>query len=203
MSARKRVAVLASGRGSNLQALIEAARAPGYPAQVALVVTNVPGADALEKAKAAGIETAELPHARYPTRAEYDRALAALLQSKGIDIVVLAGFMRLLGPDFLHPFAGRVLNIHPALLPAFPGMHAQRQAFEYGVKVAGCTAHFVDEGTDTGPIIAQTVVPVLDGDDEAALSARILVEEHKLLPQVVGWVAEGRVTVQGRRVRVA
>jgi phosphoribosylglycinamide formyltransferase-1 len=202
VTSRKRAAVLVSGTGSNLQALIDAAQWPDYPAEIALVVSNVPGVMALERARRAGIEAIELPHRQFATRLEFDRALLELLLARGVEILCLAGFMRLLGPDLLRPFAGRVINIHPSLLPAFPGMHAQRQALEYGVKVAGCTVHFVDEGTDTGPVIAQAAVAVLGSDDETSLTERILKEEHRLYPLVLGWVAEGRVQLEGRRVHL-
>jgi phosphoribosylglycinamide formyltransferase 1 len=144
-----------------------------------------------------------LDHRGHDDRAAFDRALIAALREHGVDLVVLAGFMRLLGREFLAAFPRRVVNIHPALLPAFPGMHAQAQAFHYGVKVTGCSVHFVDEGTDSGPIIAQSVVPVLDDDDEEKLRLRILAEEHRLLPKVIRAIAEGRVSGDGRRVRVA
>jgi phosphoribosylglycinamide formyltransferase-1 len=141
-------------------------------------------------------------HRQYPVRDEFDRALVAAMEPHAIDLVVLAGFMRLLGSSFLGRYGGHVINIHPALLPAFPGVHAQRQAAAYGVKVSGCTVHFVEAGVDSGPVIAQAAVPVRDDDDEASLTARILVEEHRLLPYVVRALAEGRVSADGRRVRV-
>jgi len=200
---RTRLAVLASGAGSNLQALLDACALPGFPAQVVLVVSDVPTARALERARAAGISAEVLEPRGFPERAAYDAALAALLQVRGVEAVCLAGFMRLLGPRFLAAFPQRVLNVHPALLPAFPGLHAARQALAAGVKLAGCTVHFVDEGVDTGPIAAQAAVPVLDGDDEAALQARIQAEEHRLYPEVVRALCEGRLRVEGRRVAVA
>jgi len=197
------VGVLASGSGTNLEALIAAAaRGELGPARIAAVGVNVPGCGALERAARNGIATFVLDHKAFASREGFDAALVETLRQHQVELVVLAGFMRLLTPVFLAAFPQRVVNIHPALLPAFPGTHAQEQAFAYGVKVSGCTVHFVDGGTDTGPIIAQTVVPVLDGDDEESLKARILVEEHKLLPAVVRAVAEGRVSVEGRRVRV-
>jgi phosphoribosylglycinamide formyltransferase-1 len=170
--------------GSNLQALLDAARAPGDPAQVVVVVSNLPGVFALERARIAGVDAVELSHRGYPDRAAYDSALCRIL------------------PGLLRPFGGRIINIHPALLPSFPGTQGVRQALQHGAKISGCTVHFVDEGTDTGPIIAQAAVPVLDSDDESSLSARIQAEEHHLLPRVVRWLAEGRVRVEGRRVRV-
>jgi phosphoribosylglycinamide formyltransferase-1 len=197
------VGVLASGSGTNLQALIAAAaRGDLGPARLAAVGVNVPGCGALQRAADAGIATFVLDHKTFASRETFDAALIETLRRHQVELVVLAGFMRLLTPAFLAAFPQRVVNIHPALLPAFPGTHAQRQAFAYGVKVSGCTVHLVDSGTDTGPIIAQAVVPVLDGDDEESLRGRILVEEHRLLPSVVRAIAEGRVTVDGRRVTV-
>jgi phosphoribosylglycinamide formyltransferase-1 len=197
------VGVLASGGGTNLQALIgAAARGELGPARLAVVGVNVPGCGALERAEKAGIATFVLDHKAFPSREAFDAALVETLRQHRVELVVLAGFMRLLTPAFLAAFPHRVVNIHPALLPAFPGTHAQEQALTYGVKVSGCTVHFVDSGTDTGPIIAQTAVPVLEGDDEESLRERILVEEHRLLPAVVRAIAEGRVSVEGRVVRV-
>ncbi|HSP80137.1 MAG TPA: phosphoribosylglycinamide formyltransferase [Myxococcaceae bacterium] len=200
MSGRLKLGVLVSGSGSNLQALLDASARPDFPAEVAVVVSNVPTAFALERARRAGVAAVVLEHKAFGSRAEFEKALAEVLEEAGVELVCLAGFMRLLGADFLARFKGRVLNIHPSLLPAFPGLHAQRQALEHGVKVAGCTVHFVDPGMDTGPIIAQAAVPVLPGDDEATLSARILREEHRLYPLVVRLVAEGAVRQEGRRV---
>ncbi len=200
MSGRMKLGVLVSGSGSNLQALLDACARPGFPAEVAMVVSNVPTAFALERAKKAGVPTVVLEHKAFGSRADFEKVLVGALESAGVEWVCLAGFMRLLGTDFLGRFAGKVLNIHPSLLPAFPGLHAQRQALERGVKVAGCTVHFVDPGMDTGPIIAQAVVPVLPGDDEAALTARILKEEHRLYPLVVKLVATGAVRLEGGRV---
>jgi len=199
-----KVGVLASGSGTNLQALLDAAaRGELGPAALAVVGVNVPGCRALGRAQEAELPTFVLDHRAFPSRAAFDSALGDALQRHGVQLVVLAGFMRLLGAEFLARFPGGVINIHPALLPAFPGVHAQRQAADAGVKLAGCTVHFVDSGVDSGPIIAQAAVPVLDGDDEATLGARILTEEHRLLPAVVRAMAEGRVHVEGRRVRIA
>ncbi|MFE8597185.1 phosphoribosylglycinamide formyltransferase [Archangium violaceum] len=200
MSGRTKLGVLVSGSGSNLQALLDACAKPDFPAEVALVVSNVPTAFALERAKKAGVPSVVLEHKAFGSRADFEKALVEKLVSAGVEWVCLAGFMRLLGVDFLGHFAGRVLNIHPSLLPAFTGLHAQRQALERGVKVAGCTVHFVDPGMDTGPIIAQAAVPVLPGDDEAALTARILKEEHRLYPLVVKLVTTGVVRLEGGRV---
>lgn len=198
-----KVGVLASGSGTNLQALIDAQSAGAlHPARLVVAGANVPGCGALARARKAGLPTFCVEHRQHAARADFDRALASELGAHGVELVVLAGFMRLLTDEFLSAFPGRIVNIHPALLPAFPGTHAQRQAVEYGVKVSGCTVHFVDGGTDTGPIIAQAAVPVLDDDDEERLRARILVEEHRLLPAMVRAIAEGRVQVSGRRVRL-
>jgi phosphoribosylglycinamide formyltransferase-1 len=201
-AARARLGVLVSGSGSNLQALLDACAQADYPAEVVCVVSNVPAAFALERARRAGVPTVVLEHKAFASRADFDRALREELRKAGVEWVCLAGFMRLLGVDFLAGFPGRVLNIHPSLLPAFSGLHAQRQALERGVKIAGCTVHFVDAGTDTGPIIAQAAVPVLPGDDEASLSARILMEEHRLYPLAVRLAVTGKVAMEGARTRV-
>jgi phosphoribosylglycinamide formyltransferase-1 len=196
--------VLASGSGTNLQSLIDHwQKGTLAPAELIVVGANLPTAGAIERARQAGISTFVLSHKDFATREEFDRALVAELRGRGIELVVLAGFMRVLTPVFLDAFPHRVVNIHPALLPSFPGVHGQKQALDYGVKLAGCTVHFVDAGTDTGPIIGQSAVPVLPDDTEDTLRDRILVEEHRLLPAVVRAVAAGQVTVEGRRVRVA
>ena len=198
-----RTGVLASGSGTNLQSLIDTwKRGELRPAELVAVGANIAGCLALERAGKAGIDTFLLSHKAFATREDFDRALVAELRSRSVELVVLAGFMRVLTPVFLGAFPQRVINIHPALLPAFPGTHAQKQALDYGVKLAGCTVHFVDAGTDTGPIIAQAAVPVLPGDDENSLRQRILAEEHRLLPAVVRAVASGHVTIEGRRVHI-
>lgn len=198
-----RVGVLASGSGSNLQALIDAGtRGDLGPAHVAVVGVNVPGCGAVARAEKAGVPHFVVDHKRYPVRLDFDHAVIEALRGHAVDLVVLAGFMRLVTPALLAAFPQRIINIHPALLPAFPGLHAQKQAFASGVKLAGCTVHFVDEGTDSGPIIAQAAVPRLDDDDEERLRLRILAEEHHLLPAVVRAIAEGRVSSEGRRVRI-
>jgi phosphoribosylglycinamide formyltransferase-1 len=188
--------VLVSGGGTNLQAILDAVAAGTLDASIAVVISNVPGAGALARAEKARVPVVVLDHRAYADRASFDAAIVQELEQRGVDYVVLAGFMRLITPTLLDAFPMRVINVHPALLPAFPGVNAQAQALRYGVRVAGCTVHFVDAGTDTGPIIAQAVVPVLDGDDEHALKERILVQEHALLPQVLQWCAEGRVTLE-------
>jgi phosphoribosylglycinamide formyltransferase-1 len=200
-----RLGVLVSGSGTNLQALLDAIAAKTLDAEIAVVVSNVPTAKALDRARGAGIATAVVEHAKFSNRGAFDAALVEALTSHECDYVVLAGFMRLVTPVLLDAFPMRVVNVHPALLPAFPGVHAQEQALRYGVRVTGCTIHFVDAGTDTGPIIAQEIVPVLDDDDDASLTARILAKEHALLPAALQWIAEGRVSVEtsaGARARV-
>ncbi|HEY4392618.1 MAG TPA: phosphoribosylglycinamide formyltransferase [Polyangia bacterium] len=197
------VGVLVSGSGTNLQALIDrGTRNELGPARLAVVGCNVPDCAALQRARLAGLPTFIVDHRDHPERASFDRALVEALRAHQVDLVVLAGFMRVLSGELLDAFPGRVVNIHPALLPAFPGVHGVRQAYDAAVKVAGCTVHFVDRGVDTGPIIAQTAVPVLEDDDDEALRARILAEEHRLLPAVVRAIAERRVVIEGRRVRV-
>jgi phosphoribosylglycinamide formyltransferase-1 len=198
-----KVGVLVSGRGSNLQALIDAAAAPEYPARIACVISNLPGVFALERARAAGIPALVVPHrteAGLKNRMQFEEELIEALA--GVEWVCLAGFMRVLTGHFLDHFKGRVLNIHPALLPAFPGLHGPRQALEAGVTQAGVTVHLVDSGVDTGPILAQGSVPVLEGDTEESLGARILKLEHRLYPMCLRWAVEGRVSVEGRKARV-
>lgn len=198
-----KIGVLVSGNGSNLQAIIDRIEDGTLPARIACVISNKADAFALERARRHGITPHVLDHRAHAGREAYDAALVELLNSHGVGLVVLAGFMRIVTPVLLGAFPHAVLNIHPALLPAFPGLHAQRQALQYGVKVSGCTVHFVDEGTDTGPIIIQAVVPVLDDDSEETLSARIQKEEHRIYPEVVNLFAQGRLTVVGRKVVVA
>jgi phosphoribosylglycinamide formyltransferase-1 len=199
---RLRVGVLVSGNGSNLQALIDACAAPDYPGRVAVVISNNAAAPALRRAEEANIPAVVLEHGSFATREQFEDALLEALEHHEVELLCLAGFMRILSSRFLRLFAGQVLNIHPALLPSFPGLHAPRQALAHGVKISGCTVHFVDAGTDTGPIVVQSAVPVLPGDDEASLAARILKEEHRIYPLAVRWVAEGAVSLQGRLVRL-
>lgn len=199
--------VLVSGSGTNLQAILDAIAAGTLTARVAVVVSNVPGVAALDRARAAGVDGVVMDHKTFADRRAFDAAVIEVLRSRGVELVVLAGFMRIVTDVLLDAFPLRIVNVHPALLPAFPGVHAQRQALDYGVRVTGCTVHFVDRGTDTGPIIAQGTVPVLDTDDEESLSARIRTKEHELLPRALQWIADGLVTVDqggaGRaRVRV-
>lgn len=196
------VGVLVSGRGSNLQAILEAAERPGYPARVVIVASDRERAPALGRAAAGGVPAVFLNPKDFTGPEAYEEALSALLVSHGVGLVCLAGFMRLLGVGFVRAWAGRIMNVHPSLLPAFPGLHAQRQALAYGVRVAGATVHFVDEGVDTGPIVLQSSIPVEPDDTEESLAARILVEEHRLYPEAVRLFAEGRLRIVGRRVIV-
>ena len=196
----KRIGVLLSGRGSNFEALAESIRAGRLPnAEVALVVANREGAPGIEKARARGIPTRVIP-SRGLEREAYDRQVAAALQEAKVDLVCLAGYMRLLSPYFIAAFPQRILNIHPSLLPAFPGLEAQRQALEHGVKFAGCTVHFVDENLDAGPIVLQSAVVIRDDDTVESLSERILVEEHRIYTEAVRIILEGRFRIEGRRV---
>lgn len=194
--------VLASGSGTNLQALLDACAAKQIDARVAVVVCNVPGAKALDRAKAHGVPAVCVDHRAFPDRAAFEAEVQRVLAEHGVELLVLAGFMRLLSPAFVRSWEGRLVNVHPSLLPSFPGLHAIRQALEAGARITGCTVHLVDEGTDTGPILAQAAVPVLQDDDEASLHARVQVQEHRLLPWVIGLFAEGRVHVRGREVRL-
>lgn len=200
--AKLRVGILISGRGSNMAALIRAAEAADYPAEIACVVSNKADAPGLALAAAAGVPTAAISHRDHPDREAFDRAVSAELERHGVGFVVLAGFMRIFSPWFPMHWAGRLINIHPSLLPAFKGMHVQRQALDAGVRLSGCTAHLVTPDLDSGPIIAQAAVPVLSDDTEETLSARILRQEHRLYPLVVRWFAEGRIAVDGEKVAV-
>jgi phosphoribosylglycinamide formyltransferase-1 len=194
-----RLAVLISGRGSNLQSIIDAIGDGRLAAEIALVISNVKGAPGLTRADAAGIPTAVLPHGDWTTRQDYDTALAETLRRQRIDLVCLAGFMRLLSPAFVDVFPQRILNIHPSLLPSFPGLDAQRQAFDHGVQVTGVTVHFVDAHLDAGPIVMQAAVPVLPTDTPETLAARILAEEHRVYPEAIRRVLDGGWRLEGRR----
>lgn len=197
--------VLVSGRGSNLQAVLDAIARGTLDATIPIVLSNKPSALALERAQAVGIPTRAISHKDHSSREDFDAALVETLRSAGAEWVLLAGFMRVLTPVFIRAFPGRIVNIHPSLLPSFPGTHAQKQALDYGVKVAGCTVHLVDEGVDSGPILGQRAVPVLDDDTEDTLSARILAEEHQLLVQTLSELAHGKLRVDagcaGQRAR--
>jgi phosphoribosylglycinamide formyltransferase 1 len=194
--------VLVSGRGSNLEVLLEATRRPGFPARVVLVVSDRERARALERAAAHGVPSVFLNPKDFGDRDVYDAAASRVLEEHRIGLVCLAGFMRILGRAFVRTWHGRLMNIHPSLLPAFPGLHPQRQALDAGARISGATVHFVDEGVDTGPIVLQSSVPVEADDTEETLAARILVEEHRLYPQAVRLFAEGRLRIAGRKVVV-
>ncbi len=195
-----KLGVLVSGRGSNLQAIIDAIEARKLAAQIRVVVSDQAEAHALERARLRDIPTANFYAKDYPSREEFDRAVIQCLRDHQVDLVCLAGFMRILSPYFIQEYKNRILNIHPALLPSFPGLHVQRKALEYGVKFSGCSVHFVEEGMDTGPIIIQGIVPALDEDTEDSLAARILRLEHQIYPRAIQFIAEGRLRIVGRRV---
>ena len=199
---RLKVGILISGRGSNMAALIEAARDPSYPAEIACVVSNVASAAGLEIAKKAGIAAVAVPHKDFPDRESFDRAVSAEFEKRSVGLLALAGFMRIQSPWFPERWAGRIINIHPSLLPAFKGLQVQQQALDAGVRVSGCTVHFVTPELDSGPIIAQAAVPVRAGDTADILAARILRQEHRLYPLVVRWFAEGRVRPKDGKVEV-
>jgi phosphoribosylglycinamide formyltransferase-1 len=203
VKAKTRLGVLISGSGTNLQAIIDCAERGELHAEVVCVISNKAEAFGLERARKHGIAAIHLDHRSFSGRSEYDAALVKTLQGLDVDLVVLAGFMRIVTPVLLDAFPNRVMNIHPALLPAFPGLDAQKQALEYGAKLSGCTVHFVDAGTDTGPIILQSAVPVEEGDSVESLSKRIHHEEHKLYPAAIRLFAEGRLKVEGRRVLIS
>jgi len=197
---KKHIGVLLSGRGSNFEALAESIASGRIPnAEIAIVISNREGAPGLERAKSRGIATRPIP-SKGLERETYDRQVVAVLNEHKVDLICLAGYMRLLSPYFVAAFPNRILNIHPSLLPSFPGLESQRQALEYGVKFAGCTVHFVDENLDAGPIVLQAVLPVNDDDTEDTLSARILREEHRIYSEAVRIVLEGRFKIEGRRV---
>jgi phosphoribosylglycinamide formyltransferase-1 len=198
----KRIVVLASGRGSNFQAVIDSLGQGNIPAKCTGLVTDNPSAYAITRAERAGIPVFIVDFNSFTTKEEYERELEAVLSGLSADLYILAGYMRIVGSGIVRAFPGKMINIHPALLPSFPGLHAQRQALSYGVKVAGCTVHFVDEGVDSGPVILQCCVPVLEEDDEETLAERILATEHRCLPEAIRLFCEGRLIVDGRRVRV-
>lgn len=197
-----RIGVLVSGSGSNLQSIMDACECGEVDGRVSIVVSNVEDAYALVRARSKGIPTRVVSHTDYPDRETFDRELVRILRESGVDLVALAGFMRVLTPSFLRQFPGRVMNIHPALLPSFPGLHVRQKAIDYGVKFSGCTVHFVDEGVDTGPIIIQAVVPVYPDDSEEELKDRILRLEHRIYPRAIQLFAQNRLTVDGRRVLI-
>jgi phosphoribosylglycinamide formyltransferase 1 len=200
--ARLKTAILISGRGSNMQALLEACRTPDAPAEIVLVLSNQPAAAGLARAASAGIRTAVVPHRDYATRVEFDAALDRALKAAGAELICLAGFMRLLTPDFVAAWRDRMINIHPSLLPAFPGLDIHARVLAAGVRFSGCTVHFVRHETDTGPIILQAAVPVRQDDTPESLAARVLEAEHRVYPEALRWIAAGRVRVEGERVLV-
>lgn len=198
-----KIGVLASGRGSNFQSIIDAIESGYLDASVGLLITDNPSAFALERAEKHGIEHLVMVPEKFSSRDEYFKYIAVELHKRGVELVVLAGFMRIVGKPLIDEFPSRIMNIHPALLPSFPGLHGQQQASDYGVKIAGCTVHFVDEGMDTGPVIIQAAVTVKDSDSAETLSARILKLEHRIYPAAIRYFAEGRIKVTGRRVKIS
>lgn len=197
---KKNLGVLASGRGSNLQSIMDACAAGQIPARVAVVISDNLEAYALERARQAGIAAVAVNHSDYPDKAAYEQYIVKVLREHGVDLVCLAGYMRLVSPTLLNAFGGRIMNIHPALLPSFPGLHGQEQAWRYGVKFSGCTVHFVDDGMDTGPIILQAVVPVYDDDTADTLAERILEQEHRIYPEAIRLYCLDKLVVDGRKV---
>jgi phosphoribosylglycinamide formyltransferase 1 len=197
MDKKTRLAVFVSGSGTNLQAIIDAKISS---IEIAVVLSNNPGAYAIERAKKHGISVEVVEHRNYSSREEFEKEILTRLESYNIDLIALAGFMRILSPPFIRAWKFRIMNLHPALLPSFPGTHAAKQALDYGVKFTGCTVHFVDEGVDTGPIILQTVVPIYDTDTEESLLGRIHKEEHRIYPEAIRLFAEGKLEIEGRRV---
>src|SRR3984893_6218720 len=195
-----KLGVLISGTGSNLQAIIDAILRGDLKAEIRLVISNRPDAPGLERARRHGIETAVIEHRKFPSREDFDRAVLAALRARSVELVALAGFMRLLSPVMLEAFPGRIMNIHNSLLPSFPGIHGPKEAIAYGVKIAGCTVFFVTPGVDVGPVIVQAAVPVLPGDDEQALAARILQQEHQIFPHAIALYQQGRLEIRDRQV---
>ncbi len=196
------IAVLVSGSGTNLQAIIDQIEAKRLDAKIEVVLSNKADAYGLVRAKNYGIATEMLDHKQFPSREAYDQAVVDLLRARGVELVVLAGFMRLLSPVFVKAYSNRIMNIHPALLPSFPGLHVQKKALEHGVRFSGCTVHFVNEECDEGPIIIQAVVPVFPDDSEESLAVRILKQEHRIFPRAIQLYAEGKLRVEGRRVLI-
>jgi len=203
MTEKPTIAVLISGSGSNLQAIIDASERGEIPCRVGVVISNKADAYGLVRAQKHGIPTEVVDHKAFATREEFDAKLVEIIRGSGAELVCLAGFMRVLTPVFVHAFPSRILNIHPALLPSFPGTHGPRQALSYGVRFSGCTVHFLDEGVDTGPVIVQAVVPVYDDDTEDSLAARILVQEHRIYPMAIRLFFSGKLTIEGRMVKVS
>ena len=198
----EKLGILCSGRGSNLASIIEAIERGEIPAEIAVVIADKRDAYALERARTKGIPAIAVVYRDYAERADFERAMLDELHAHDVTLVVLAGFMRILSPVFVHAYTGRILNIHPALLPSFPGAHAHCDALAYGVKVSGCTVHFVDEGMDSGPIILQASVPVMEDDTEETLAARVLEQEHRIFPEAIKLYVEDRLRTDGRRVHI-
>jgi len=196
------IGVLVSGSGSNLQSIIDNSETGKLDAEIRIVMSNNPEAYALDRCRKHRLPAAVIDHRRFASREEFDRRVIETLRASGVELVVMAGFMRILSPEFFRAFPMRIMNIHPALLPSFPGVHVQQKAVEYGARFSGCTVHFADEGVDTGPIIIQAVVPVDPDDTAETLAARILKEEHRIYPQAIQYYAEGRIEIEGRRVRI-
>lgn len=194
--------ILISGNGSNLQAIIDACESGKIPAKVAVVISNNPDAFGLRRAKKHNIPAVAIDHRAYADRNTYELEIVKVLQQHGVELVCLAGYMRIVGEVLLQHYRGKMINIHPSLLPSFPGLHAQRQALEHGVLITGCTVHYVDEGCDTGPIIIQSAVPVKEKDDEVVLSDRILQQEHQIYPEAIRLIAEDKLIIEGRRVKL-
>lgn len=201
--AKEKLGVLCSGRGTDLQSIINAIEAGNLEAEIAIVLTDKPDVMALERAEKAGIRNLCVNRKEFSDRQPFEEALVKELQAAGVTLVILAGFMRILSPYFVHLYSGRIMNIHPALLPSFGGAHAHRDVLAYGVKVSGCTVHFVDEGMDSGPIILQAAVPVYDDDTEETLGARVLEQEHIIYPRAIQLYCEGRLKVEGRHVKIS
>ncbi|MFZ1037960.1 MAG: phosphoribosylglycinamide formyltransferase [Smithella sp.] len=197
-----KLGVLISGNGSNLQSIIDHIEKGSLKAVIKIVISNNPDALGLKRAEKHSIPWVVLQYSDFKSKEDFDLKLIKTLKDNGVDLVVLAGFMRIISPAFLKAFTHKIMNIHPALLPSFPGVHGQKQAVDYGVKFSGCTVHFVDEGVDTGPVIIQSVVPVLDDDTEESLSARILKEEHKIYPRAIQLFAVGKIEIKGRKVYI-
>jgi len=197
------IGILVSGSGSNLQSIIDHIEQGSLDAEIKLVISNTPDAYALKRAQIHDLPSLIISHDDFETREEFDEEIVRVFKSKGVELVVMAGFMRIITSVLINAYPAKVMNIHPAILPSFPGMHAQRQAVDYGVKFSGCTVHFVDHGVDSGPIIIQAVVPVLDDDTEETLSARILKEEHRIYPQAIQFFASGRIHINNRKVMIS
>lgn len=202
MKTKLRLAVLASGNGTNLQSLIDQSQQGKLDVEIVLVISNNPDAGALKRASSAGIKNICINHRDFSQREDFDQAVVHTLKNAGAELIALAGFMRIISDVFLAAFPQRIINIHPALLPAFPGLNVQKKALDYGARFSGCTVHLVDGGVDTGPIILQAVVPIHPDDTESTLSARILEQEHKIYPQAIQWFSEGRIVVSERKVTV-